>query len=93
MRRGRDANRRRSRAKAEVRRLDAARAKGAGEEAPDLVRNLETARGAEREAASEQAELLGSDVSPLLALPGHEALPPGTVLGHRMVCRHVTRPR
>ena len=93
--RGRAANRRRSRAAAEARRLGAqlARAKGAGEDTAELARALEAARRGEHEAASEQCALLGTDVSELLPLPGYEALPAGTVLGHRMFCRHVTEPQ
>ena len=50
---------------------------------------LEAARCVEADAARAQSELLGSDVSLLLPLPGYEAIPPGTVLNHRMFFKHV----
>ena len=86
------ANRRRSQAAEEGRGLTQ-RIRQAKREAQDTAafeQELETAREAERTAAGVQSERLGSDVSLLLPLPGYEAIPPGTVLGHRMVFRHVT---
>ena len=92
---GLDANRRRSRAVAEIRALRQriARATRAGEDASELLLELEAARESEDGAARAQCELVGSDVSLLLPLPGYEALPTGTVLSHRMYLRHVSRRR
>ena len=89
---GLDANRRRSRAVAEIRALRQriARATRAGEDASELLLELEAARESEDGAARAQCELVGSDVSLLLPLPGYEALPTGTVLSHRMFLRHVS---
>ena len=91
---GLDANQRRSRAAAEVRglRQRIARAVRTGEDADGLRLELEGARKAEEEAARAQSELLGSDVSLRLPLPGYEALPAGTVLSHRMYLRHACEP-
>ena len=86
------ANRRRSQAAEEGRGLTRRirQARRAGQDTAALERELEATREAERAAAGVQSERLGSDVSLLLPLPGYEAIPPGTVLGHRMVFRHVT---
>lgn len=85
------ANRRRSQAVAQVRKLDREirQARRAGQDTAE--RALDAARRAEAHAAREQLELVGSDVSLLLALPGYEAIPTGTVLTHRMFCRHVSQ--
>ena len=89
---GLEANRRRSQAGAELRELSKqiARADRAGEDTAELIRARESARECDEEAASAQSEHLGSDVSLLLPLPGYEAIPPGTVLHHRMFFRHVS---
>ena len=85
------ANRRRSRAAAAGRVLTRriGQARRAGQDSAGLEQELEAAREAERAAAELQSERLGSDVSLLLPLPGYEAIPPGTVLAHRMMLRHV----
>ena len=86
---GLEANRRRSRAAAEGRALSRRirEARRASEETTALERALDAARTAERDAASVQSQRLGSDVSLQMPLPGYEAIPPGTVLGHRMFCK------
>ena len=86
------ANRRRSEASAEIRELDRRirQAKRSRQDTAESERALDAARHAEREAAEVQSALLGSDVSLRLPLPGYEAIPPGTVLQHRMMARHVT---
>ena len=90
--RGLEANGERSRAAARGRELkrQLARAERAGEDATSPRRALEMVRVLEEQAASAQSEHLGSDVSLLLPLPGYEAIPPGTVLNHRMFFRHVS---
>ena len=90
--RGLEANGERSRAAARGRELkrQLARAQRAGEDDTEPRRALEAVRELEGKAASAQSELLGSDVSLLLPLAGYEAIPPGTVLNHRMFFRHVS---
>ena len=91
---GQAANRSRSQAAAEHRALEQRirRGKKGEQDTTELERALETAHQAEQEAARAQSERLGSDVSLLLPLPGYEALPPGTVLSHRMFLKHVSQP-
>ena len=89
---GLTANRRRSQAATEARELarrirQATRAKQNTEE---LEGAHDGARCTEADAAREQSELIGSDVSLLLALPGYEAIPPGTVFHHRLFCKGVS---
>ena len=86
------ANRARSQAAAEARELvrRIRQATRAGQDTAELERTLDAARRTEAHAAREQAELVGSDVSLLLTLPGYEAIPAGTVLQHRMFCKHVS---
>lgn len=92
VREGLEANRRRARAAAEgrtlARRIRAARRAMADTTA--LESALGAARSVEHDAASVQSQLLGSDVSLQMPLPGYEAIPPGTVLGHRMFCQNVS---
>jgi len=90
---GLEANRRRSRAAAEVRALRQriSRAARDGEDAGELREALDAARATEEEAARVQSALFGSSVSPRLPLPGYEALPTGTVLAHRVFVRHVSK--
>ena len=92
---GLEANRRRSRAAAEASALERhiREARRASEETTALERALDAARTTERDAAALQSQHLGSDVSLQMPLPGYEAIPPGTVLGHRMFCKHVTEPQ
>ena len=89
--RGLEANGQRGRAAARGRELkrQVARAKRAGEDDAEPRHALERMRELEEQATREQSEHLGSDVSLLLPLPGYEAIPPGTVLDHRMFFRHV----
>ena len=86
------ANRRRSAAAAEGRALARRirEARRGMEDTAALEDALDAARTAERDAALVQSQHLGSDVSLRMPLPGYEAMPPGTVLGHRMLCRHVS---
>ena len=86
------ANRRRSQAAAQARGLARRirQANRAGQDTAELDRAHDAARRAEANAARDQSELVGSDVSPFLALPGYEAIPPGTVLQHRMFCRYAS---
>ena len=92
---GLEANRRRSRAAAEGRELARRlrEARRASEDTTALEAALDAARTAERDAAALQSKHLGSDVSLQMPLPGYEAIPPRTVLGHRMFCRHVSEPQ
>ena len=87
------ANRQRSQAAAEIRELtrQIRQARRAMEDTAELERALEAARRVEADAARTQSQLLGSDVSVLLPLAGYEAIPPGTVLNHRLFFKHVTR--
>ena len=89
--RGLEANAQRSRAASDGRELErqVARALRAGEDDAEPRHALERMRELEEQATREQSEHLGSDVSLLLPLPGYEAIPPGTVLNHRMFFRHV----
>ena len=85
------ANRRRSRAAMEIRELTRRinEQKRAMQDTTELERELDAAQHNEQDAARTQSECLGSDVSLMLPLPGYEAIPPGTVLDHRMFFRHV----
>ena len=89
---GAEANHARSQAAVRVREVERhiRRAAKAGEDTTGLDGELAEARRCVEAAAKAQAEHLGSDVSVLLALPGYEAIPAGTVLGHRMFARGVT---
>ena len=89
---GHAANRRRSQAAAEMRALEQRirKARRSRQDTAELERALDAARQTEREAAEAQSALLGSDVSLRQPLPGYEAIPPGTVLSHRMMASHVT---
>ena len=88
------ANRRRSQAATQARELARRirQAKRAGQDTVELehVHDADAPRRG-TDAARDQSELVGSDVSLLLALPGYEAIPTGTVLTHRMFCRHVSQ--
>ena len=92
---GLEANRTRSRKTEEARNIkrQIAQRKKAGraEDTAALERSLEEAEQAVRKARDEQSEIIGSDVSLLLPLPGYEAIPSGTVLSHRMFLKHVSR--
>ena len=87
------ANRRRSQAAAEIRELThrIRQGKKAKQDTTALEGALDAAREAEHDAAEVQSERLGSDVSLLMPLPGYEAIPPGTVLNHRMFFKHVSQ--
>ena len=86
---GAQANRVRSRKAAEVRKLkqEIRRAK---KDTAALETQLQEAEEAEEEAKKTQAEILGTDVSLLLPLPGYEAIPTGVILKHRMFLKHVS---
>lgn len=92
---GLEANRTRSRKTEEARSIkrQIAQRKKAGraEDVAALERSLEEAEQAVRKARDEQSEIIGSDVSLLLPLPGYEAIPSGTVLSHRMFLKHVSQ--
>ena len=89
---GMNANRIRSQKASEARdikrRISSARK--AGQDTLELERSLEEAEQAVEEAEKAQADILGSDVSLLLPLPGYEAIPAGTVLNHRMFLKNVS---
>ena len=89
---GMNANRTRSRRKEEARGIsrEIARAKRAGRDTSELQQSLEEAERTVEEAEKAQADILGSDVSLLLPLPGYEAIPAGTVLNHRMFLKNVS---
>ena len=84
---GMNANRLRSQKAGEVRQIRQriARAKKTGQDTSELERSFEEAEQAVTNAEKDQSDILGSDVSLLLPLPGYEAIPSGTVLNHRMV--------
>ena len=88
---GQAANRSRSQAAAERRELTRRirQEKKAKHDTTELERALDAAHQAEQEAVRTQSKLLGSDVSLQMPLPGYEAIPPGTVLNHRMFLKHV----
>ena len=92
---GLEANRTRSRKEAEAKNIkrQIAQKKKAGraEDTAELERSLEEAKQAVRKARNEQSEIIGSDVSLLLPLPGYEAIPSGTVLNHRMFLKNVSQ--
>ena len=90
---GQAANRSRSQAAAERRELTRRlrQEKKAKHDTTELERALDAAHQAEQEAVRTQSELLGSNVSLQMPLPGYEAIPPGTVLNHRLFFKHVTR--
>ena len=92
---GLEANRTRSRKTEEARSIkrQIAQRKKAGrtEDVAALERSLEEAEQAVRKARDEQSDIIGSDVSLLLPLPGYEAIPSGTVLSHRMFLKHVSQ--
>ena len=89
---GLNANRTRSRKAEEVRDIKRriASARKAGRDTSELEKSLEEAERAVEEAEKAQADILGSDVSLLLPLPGYEAIPTGTVLNHRMFLKNVS---
>ena len=92
---GLEANRTRSRkteeAKSIKRQIAQRKKAGRAEDVAELERSLEEAEQAVRKARDEQSEIIGSDVSLLLPLPGYEAIPSGTVLSHRMFLKHVSQ--
>ena len=89
---GLKANRTRSQKASEVRdiRRRIGSARKAGQEISELERSLEAAEQAVKDAEKAQADILGSDVSLLLPLPGYEAIPSGTVLNHRLFLKNVS---
>ena len=89
---GMNANRTRSQKASEVRdiRRRIASARKAGQDTSELDRSLEEAERAVEDAEKAQSDILGSDVSLLLPLPGYEAIPTGTVLNHRMFLKNVS---
>ena len=89
---GLNANRTRSRKAAEVRdiRRRIASARKAEQDTSELDQSLEEAERAVEDAERVQSDILGSDVSLLLPLPGYEAIPSGTVLNHRMFLKNVS---
>ena len=89
---GMNANRLRSQKAGEVRQIRQriARAKKTGQDTSELERSFEEAEQAVTNAEKDQSDILGSDVSLLLPLPGYEAIPSGTVLNHRMVLKNVS---
>ena len=89
---GAQANRVRSQKAGEVRTLKQkiGKAKRAQQDTADLETQLRKAEKDEEEAKKTQAEILGTDVSLLLPLPGYEAIPTGVILKHRMFLKHVS---
>ena len=94
---GLEANRTRSRKTEEARSIKrqiAQRKKAGGaEDTAALERSLEEGGAGGPQGQDEQSEIIGSDVSLLLPLPGYEAIPSGTVLSHRMflsTCRNAS---
>ena len=89
---GMNANRARSLKAAEVRDVKRriASARRAGQDTSELDGRLEEAERAVEDAEKAQSDILGSDVSLLLPLPGYEAIPSGTVLSHRMFLKNVS---
>ncbi len=89
---GMNANRVRSQKASEARgikrRISSARK--AGQDTLELERSLEEAEQAVEDAERLQSDILGSDVSLLLPLPGYEAIPAGAVLNHRMFLKNVS---
>ena len=89
---GMNANRIRSQKASEARdikrRISSARK--AEQDTLELERSLEEAEQAVEDAERVQTDILGSDVSLLLPLPGYEAIPAGTVLSHRMFLKNVS---
>lgn len=90
--RGAEANRERSRKKGEVSKLEQEikKAKRARQDIANLETQLKEAKNAEEEAKKTQEEILGTDVSLLLPLPGYEAIPAGIILKHPMFLKHVS---
>lgn len=92
---GLEANRIRSRKTEEAkdikRQIAQKKRAGRAEGVEELERSLEEAEQAVRKARDEQSDIIGSDVSLLLPLPGYEAIPSGTVLSHRMFLKNVSR--
>ena len=92
---GLEANRTRSRKTEEAKhikqRIAQRKKAGRAEDVAELERSLEEAEQAVRKARDEQSDIIGSDVSLLLPLPGYEAIPSGTVLSHRMFLKHVSQ--
>ena len=89
---GLNANRARSQKASEVRDIKRriASARKAGQDTSELEQSLEEAERAVEDAEKVQSNILGSDVSLLLTLPGYEAIPSGTVLNHRMFLKNVS---
>ena len=91
VRQGQEANRIRSQKASEVKDLrgQIRKAKKSGQDTAELDRHLKIAEQEVQKAETAQKEILGSDVSLLLPLPGYEAIPSGTVLNHRMFLKNV----
>ena len=89
---GLKANRTRSQKASEVRdiRRRIGSARKAGQDTSELERSLDEAEQAVKDAEKAQSDILGSDVSLLLPLPGYEAIPSGTVLNHRLFLKNVS---
>ena len=89
---GAQANRVRSQKAGEVRALkqEIRRAEKAQQDTANLKTQLRKAEKDEEEAKKTQQEILGTDVSLLLPLPGYEAIPAGVILKHRMFLKHVS---
>ena len=89
---GMNANRTRSQKAEEVRgiRRQIGRARKTEHDTAELERQLKEAEQAVEDARKAQSDILGSDVSLLLPLPGYEAIPSGTVLNHRMFLKNVS---
>lgn len=94
---GLEANRTRSRKTEELkdinRKIAQKKRAGRAEGAEELERSREEAEQAVRKARDVQSDIIGSDVSLLLPLPGYEAIPSGTVLNHRMFLKNVSQPQ
>ena len=89
---GAQANRVRSQKAGEVRALkqEIRRAEKAQQDTANLKTQLRKAEKDEEEAKKTQQEILGTDVSLLLPLPGYEVIPAGVILKHRMFLKHVS---
>lgn len=88
---GQEANRIRSQKASEVTALNRQirTATKRGQDTAELEQRLTMAEEEFQKAKNKQKEILGSDVSLLLPLPGYEAIPSGTVLNHRMFLKNV----